>query len=306
MAINLVVAVTDYDWYRTLSQISGLREANFWAPTARSFRALQPGELFLFKLPAPHNKIVGGGIFAHSSNMPWPIAWEAFGEANGAHSPQVMRERIANHRPSGSSTQNEFEIGCRILTEPFFFAEADWIDPPISWAPNIMSFKTFNTGNEEGLSLWQDVHDHLRRQSVGMIAETRARYGEPYLVKPRLGQGGFRLIVTDIYERRCAITRERTLPALDAAHIHPYEKGGPHETNNGLLLRRDIHKLFDDGYVTVTPDFNFEVSRMIREEFENGRDYYALHGTRIQVPKQRDHRPEQDALMWHNNNVFKG
>ena len=113
-------------------------------------------------------------------------------------------------------------------------------------------------------------------------------------------------MITDVYQRRCAITRERTLPALDAAHIHPYRAGGAHETSNGILLRRDIHKLFDDGYVTVTPSFNFEVSSSIREEFENGREYYALNGTRVQIPLRSDHRPDRDALMWHNDNVYKG
>ena len=77
------------------------------------------------------------------------------------------------------------------------------------------------------------------------------------------------------------MTRERTLPALEAAHIRPYGASGAHEARNGLLLRRDIHSLFDAGYVTVTPDLHFEVSRRIKEEFENGREYYALHGRLI-------------------------
>ena len=86
------------------------------------------------------------------------------------------------------------------------------------------------------------------------MAEGQARFGEPHLIRPRLGQGAFRVLVTDIYERRCAVTQERTLPALEAAHIRPYGDGGAHEAENGLLLRRDIHSLFDAGYVTVTPE----------------------------------------------------
>jgi putative restriction endonuclease len=104
-------------------------------------------------------------------------------------------------------------------------------------------------------------------------------------VKPRLGQGAFRILVTDIYERKCSITQERTLPALEAAHIRPYSDGGAHEARNGLLLRRDIHSLFDLGYVTVTPELRFEVSRRIREEYDNGRQYYAMHGKQIEFPK---------------------
>lgn len=305
MAINLVVAVTDYDWFRTLSQLPELSEANFWAPSATSFRALRSGELFLFKLHAPQNMIVGGGIFFYSNTLPWSLAWEAFGKANGALSAEEMRSRIAKYRGSGPSDRGDFRIGCRILTQPFFFNESDWIEPPRSWAANIVAFKTYNTGTDEGLALWQSVQDRLSRQT-GVLAESGRRYGEPYLVEPRLGQGGFRVMVTDAYHRRCAVTRERTLPALDAAHIRPYHTGGAHAVSNGLLLRRDIHRLFDNGYVTVTPSFHFEVSQSIREEFENGREYYALHGTQIQLPSPIDQRPELGALAWHNENVFKG
>jgi putative restriction endonuclease len=113
------------------------------------------------------------------------------------------------------------------------------------------------------------------------------------------------VLVTDLYHRRCAITGERTLPALEAAHIRPYAEGGRHEASNGLLLRRDIHSLFDDGYVTVTPDLRFEVSRRIREEFENGRHYYALQGQEIAAPSTLAHRPDPEALRWHNTELFK-
>jgi putative restriction endonuclease len=104
------------------------------------------------------------------------------------------------------------------------------------------------------------------------------RYGEPTLIRPRLGQGAFRISVTDVYDRRCAVTGERTLPLLDAAHIRPYSHGGEHEITNGLLLRTDIHRLFDLGYVTVSSDGKFEVGRRLKEDFENGKYYYAMHG----------------------------
>lgn len=114
------------------------------------------------------------------------------------------------------------------------------------------------------------------------------------------------MLVTDIYRRRCAITNERTLPALEAAHIRPYADGGSHEASNGLLLRRDVHSLFDAGYVTVTPELRFEVSRRIREEFDNGKHYYALHGQEIAKPDDPKLMPERAALAWHNEQRFNG
>jgi putative restriction endonuclease len=306
MGINLVVAVTDDDWYEMLRRHPNLGEANFWAPSAPNFRALQPGELFLFKLHAPRNVIVGGGIFAYANALPCSLAWQAFSEANGARSAQEMRARIARYRKTDPNDRSDFEIGCRILTQPFFFEERDWIPVPASWSPNIVSFKTYNTGEAEGLALWEAVNDRLNRQLVPPPPEPGARLGEPHLIRPRLGQGAFRVLVTDLYHRRCAVTQERTLPALEAAHIRPYGDGGEHAASNGLLLRRDIHSLFDAGYVTVTPDLRFEVSRRIREEFDNGRHYYALHGGRISVPEESVQRPNLAALLWHNEHCFRG
>ncbi len=306
MAIKLAIAVTDNEWFEMLRRRPDLDEVNFWAPGAKNFRALQRGEMFLFKLHAPRNVIVGGGIFALSNVMPCSLAWEAFGEANGARSEREMRARIVKYRSVAPGDRSDFSIGCRILTQPFFFEEPDWIPVPASWSPNIVSSKIYSTSQDEGRRLWHDVSDRLKRRRENRVADDIPQYGEPQTVRPRLGQGAFRVLVTDIYGRRCAVTQERTLPALDAAHIRPYSDGGKHEAHNGLLLRRDIHRLFDTGYVTVTPDFKFEVSHRIREEFENGRDYYNLNGRRIYVPKQPDLRPDSGSLAWHNDNCFRG
>ncbi len=304
MSVKLVVAVTDGDWFKTLRQLPNLAEVNFWAPSPTNFRALQSGELFLFKLHAPHNVIIGGGIFAYVSNLPCSLAWSAFGQANGANSLKEMRTRIARYRRTGQNDPSDFEIGCRILTQPFFFEEKAWIPVPASWSPNIVSLKTYDTGDSEGSALWEAVNERLNRGVAPGLAETNARYGEPQLIRPRLGQGAFRVVVTDNFNRKCAITRERTLPALDAAHIRPYGDGGAHDPQNGLLLRRDIHSLFDAGYVTVTPDMRFRVSRRIREEFENGRHYYELDGLEIERP--RNLLPAAEALKWHNDSRFNG
>ena len=317
MDIKLVVAVTDWNWFKTLRQKPHLDEVNFWAPSATNFKALQPGELFLFKLHAPHNVIVGGGIFAYSNVLPCSLAWEAFGEANGADSLLEMRNRISRYlRNVDPHEPSDFKIGCRILTQPFFLEESEYIEVPPTWSPNIVSLKTFSTGESDGRALWDEVNARLKfRQSTGLMTDPagivadpagHSLFGKPQLVKPRLGQGAFRVLVTDIYDRRCAVTRERTLPALDAAHIRPYSDGGLHEARNGLLLRRDIHGLFDSGYVTVTPDLHFEVSGQVREEFENGRDYYAMHGKQIVVPNKVEERPDAQVLTWHNEQVYKG
>jgi putative restriction endonuclease len=98
----------------------------------------------------------------------------------------------------------------------------------------------------------------------------------------------------------------RTLPALEAAHIKPFAEVKAHDVRNGLLLRSDLHRLFDLGYVSVQPDLKFRVSRAIRDDFENGRDYYALDNTGIRPPNDPTKAPAREFLEWHYDELFRG
>ena len=213
--------------------------------------------------------------------------------------------RIGRYRRERIDIQED-KVGCLVLVEPFFLDESEWIAPPADWAPNIVQGKWLDSEVGEGARIWNQVQLALARRVPMEHAIAEHRYGKPILVHPRLGQGAFRLLVTDAYDRRCAVTGERTLPVLDAAHIKPYAASGPHDLRNGLLLRKDLHALFDAGYVTVTPSFELRVSRRIREEFENGRDYYALHGSHIRLPQDVADRPAAESLIWHNEQQYLG
>ena len=282
------IGVTDFDWYRQLSARTDLDEVNFWKPGGRAnFRALPPGGLFLFKLHAPHNAIVGGGFFGHFSKVPVSLAWDAFGAKNGVRDLGEFRRRIEQYR-RGTDGREDYTIGCILLEEPFFLPRDQWIPQPADWQPNVVQGAGYDLSTGAGRVLWDALQERLgQRQDRTFFAEATRRFGEPTVVLPRLGQGTFRVAVTDAYDRRCAITGERTLPVLQAAHIHPYADGGPHRVPNGLLLRSDLHTLFDRGYVTVTPQHVIEVSGRIREEFDNGRDYYQHHGKSIRLPAIR-------------------
>lgn len=133
----------------------------------------------------------------------------------------------------------------------------------------------------------------------------QARYGEPALITPRLGQGAFRIAVTDAYQRTCAVSGGKVLPALEAAHIKPYALGGTHQVSNGILLRRDIHSVFDAGYVTID-EGRFVVSQRVKTDFNNGNEYRRLDGTKLSFPVDLVEKPDAEMLKWHSENVFLG
>jgi putative restriction endonuclease len=303
------VANTDADWFDFLASQPGIDEVNFWQPTgSHEFGAIQPGELFLFRLKSPRNAIGGFGVFSHASNLPVSLAWEAFGMKNGAPTLIGLRQRVEKYRGSGNQHE-DYTIGCRIVVQPIFLPRQKWVSQPASWGKSIVVGKTYSTDEREGLALWEAVTAAgatTIAPSVPGLGEEQRRFGQPMLVVPRLGQGAFRIVVTDAYNRICAVSGGKVLPALDAAHIKPYAVGGSHQVSNGLLLRRDIHSVFDAGYVTIDEQLRFVVSDRVKTDFDNGNEYRRLHGTTVSVPALTRYRPDQAALRWHNETVFLG
>jgi putative restriction endonuclease len=311
--MKLFVGVTDNDWYNYLAQQEP-DEVNFWQPGGRqTFRALEPYGIFLFKLHAPYNFIAGGGFFVRYTRLPVSLAWEAFGTKNGRSNYPDFRQAIYRYRGTNTHAEPDPLIGCIILTQPFFWPQSDWIPASDYWKRGIQQGKTYDIGEVIGRRLWNYVQERLHKYSYetsepAVISEDEGvRYGAEQIVKPRLGQGAFRVLVTEAYQRRCAITGEKTLPVLHAAHIKPYSLNGPHAVSNGILLRQDLHTLFDRGYLTVTEDYHVEVSRRIKEDYGNGRDYYALRGKQIlEIPQSVQDRPAREYLRWHNEEVYLG
>ena len=310
-SLRFYVAITDFEWFTHLASLDSVDEVNFWQPSAhQQFRALGPGGPFLFKLHSPKNFVVGGGFFNYFTVLPVSFAWTAFTMKNGAQTEQEMRTKIGKYRSGSSTKKEDYEIGCILLQAPFFFSQDEWI-PVSDWPPSIVRGKGYDTAELRGQEIWQQVEERLeyRKSAIPISAaspNSAARFGTPQIILPRLGQGLFRVHVTDAYNRRCAFTGSPVLHVLDAAHIKPFADHGPNDVQNGILLRQDVHTLFDRGYITVTPSYRAEVSRRIKEEFENGHEYYSAHGREIALPEDTSSRPHDDFLRWHNENRFIG
>lgn len=305
--MKFYVAITDLDWFTFLADQKP-DEVNFWQPSGgRAFRALEPGEPLLFKLHSPRNFIVGGGYFSRFTQCSLSYSWDAFQQKNGTATFTEMRTRVQKYRRSATPISPDEVIGCILLQQPFFFQEKDWI-PASDWSKSIVQGKTYDTDTFEGQNLWLQVQAQLA-QPIPVLDESvelaKQRYGSPQVVLPRLGQGSFRLIVADAYDRQCALSTSHVLHVLDSAHIKPYAASGTHSPTNGILLRKDIHTLFDLGYITVTPNYKVEVSKRIKEEFDNGKEYYSMHGNAISLPKTEQFRPSQEMLRWHNDKCYR-
>jgi putative restriction endonuclease len=309
--VKAYVGVTDGEWYRFLAARPEIDEVNFWRPGGRGeFRVLQVGEPFFFKTHYPHNRIVGGGFYSAYARLAVSEAWELFGEANGVADVQQMRARVGHYRRAPLAAAEDGPIGCVFVRDVRFFPPCDASNPPADFAPNIVQGKGYDLTVSQYAGYFDQLLQQLLGAEVGVdLAEPWQRpgpvYGDPRLAPQRLGQRSFQAVVLDAYARRCAITGSRIRPTLQAAHVRPLPAGGEHRLDNGVLLRSDVHTLFDTGYLCIDSKYRLQVSPRLREEFGNGEQFYARAGQTISLPDHRRDRPRSDFLEWHLDEVFK-
>lgn len=321
--MKVFVGVTDKNWADFLARRSHLEEINFWRPSAKSsFAALSAGEPFLFKTHKPHDRIVGGAVFSGFALVPLSEAWEGFGEGNGREDPDELREAINGYRAKNKMAlihpEEDPLIGCVMLRDPVFFAEGETFPPPPNWPYSAVQGKGYEGVTDHELADYfaPILERVLRRPPTEILAEEKSAvvatwehqgemFGDAVPTRRRLGQDSFKLALLDAYDGRCAITHRGVRPVLEAAHIHPVAAGGLHRLDNGLLLRSDLHRLFDLGYLSVSPGLRVRVSPRLRMDFPDTEEYRVLDDQEVHVPKEKGDRPSPNALDWHLSKVFK-
>lgn len=309
--MKAVVGVTDNAWAAFLRERHDITEANFWLPSPKQgFRALRTGEPFVFKTHFPHNQLVGGGFFSGFARLSIAEAWELFGTGNGAASVDELALVIAKYRKEPPDPR--MIIGCVLLRNIFFVPEHAAVAAPADFAKNIVRFKGYElhaAGNDLGkrLDLMLEQAEVRISSDFDALASSVPGpvFGLPRLVAPRLGQQAFKGLVLTSYDRRCAITGSKIEPVLEAAHIRPVAHQGEHRLDNGLLLRSDVHTLFDRGYLGIDERFRLQVSDRLRHDWGNGKEFYDRAGQQIHVPAQRANRPGRDFVTWHMDIVYQ-
>lgn len=114
-------------------------------------------------------------------------------------------------------------------------------------------------------------------------------------IAERRGQKAFRDKLRAAYGNRCSISNCDVLDVLEAAHISPYRGPETNSVTNGLLLRADLHTLFDCGLITVDPEtLRVDVAQRLRKS-----DYGCWHGSAVRIPDASACRPSKAALEAH-------
>ena len=171
---------------------------------------------------------------------------------------------------------------------------------PVRWSDGYFFFESLSPKAVPVIDPISDVLEATARAAVDQQAATDAGaldddYDARLLIYrqivARQGQSGFRAALMEAYQGRCAITGYDAAPALEGAHLRPYRGPESNTVTNGLLLRADIHTLFDLGLLAPDPvSRNIVVSKLLA-----GTQYEALSTSRLADPAAAWQRPSQEA-----------
>ena len=136
---------------------------------------------------------------------------------------------------------------------------------------------------------WINAHQPAKRREIDKEVKFVRRE-----VTQRMGQRDFRQELRRAYQDTCAITGTQMSHVLQAAHITPVAAGGQHAVSNGLLLRADVHTLFDLGLITIDDERTVRVDSSLQDS-----EYRKLDGQRLKLPTRREQYPSLSAIRAH-------
>lgn len=151
----------------------------------------------------------------------------------------------------------------------------------------------------EGINFYSWItNQDLSEKEMAILRAADELNGEAFVavqVMRRRHQNEFRKAVMTAYDSKCAATGIGTPNVLQAAHIDPFARSQSHAVTNGILLRADVHLLYDAHLLTIRPD----TGRIVVSDAVKDPSYRILNGEYIRYPKIRECRPDQELLQIH-------
>jgi len=297
------IAPTDNDWFNQLRQRDTVSKINFWTPTPWNIKKLKQGERLYFLLKSPIRKIGGYGFFYEYENITISEAWKKYGVNNGVANLHELMNRTTGYKRKHASTYDKAElnpiIGCIVLEDPVFFKDEDFFDPEEfghAFPSQVVKLKYFQK-DFDFVPINETKED--KPNGFELVNEDKSKYRFSK-TKERKGQNQFRKDILSMYKNACAVTGETCIEVLEAAHIQQYINEESNNLSNGICLRSDIHILFDNGLITILPDYTIKVSSILRES-----SYQLYDMKTISLPETKHYYPSKVALEYHNKYSFR-
>ena len=297
------VAPTDLDWFQQL-RTDGVKGdvINFWTPTPWNISRLQSDDKLYFMLKSPIRKIGGFGKFVEYKNMKASEAWAKYGRDNGVENLSQLISRTDKYK--AKNTKNSLIpdplIGCILLKDPEFYDNDDFKTDKshgIDFPKQVVKIKYFRKTQEK--TLIEKPKEIKVKKSFELVDSNKSKRKQ-LTQKERKGQAAFRRDILNIYDNSCAITEVKQKEVLEAAHIQGYVNEESNNVQNGICLRVDIHKLFDNGLISINSEYKVVVSSKLKST-----EYERIDGKKIKLPINKIHYPSSKALENHINLVFR-
>ena len=215
------------------------------------------------------------------------------GKRNGCESKEELRRKITlylekNSKQNLKEEGDDYKIGCIVLSNCEFWENGEYLnieDFNLSFPKEVVKLKYFDEDDliKNSLSLPE-------KKDFELVSAVRERF-ENVTTTKRDGQARFKRRMLEIYSNKCCISGEEIPELLDAAHIQPYINNSSNHIQNGLLLRKDLHTLFDNGLLSISQNYTISLSPLIKSKY-----YLDFKEKSLSLPANNRDYPSKQAL----------
>lgn len=287
------ISPTDNDWFEFLKGVELNSFINFWTPTPWNINSDNRISRWYFLLKSPIREIAGFGEFIEYKNLTANEAWIEFGQRNGCIDKDELLKRVQSYIDKNSKEfgktliqPEDYKIGCIVLKNSQFWEPENYKKPKdygIEFPTQVVKFKYFPVEDPFFSAEQQSPSDFKLLDS---LRESNKRE-----INQRFGQSTFKGMLLKAYNNKCCISGESCPELLEAAHIQKYINKDSNHIQNGILLRVDLHRLFDSGLLWLTEDYRVQLSSEVLSL-----EYRIFNNKEVRLPILPSQHPSKLAL----------